>query len=193
MVRPSLEVADIFRDRGPAWRLNHTGQVSLGQLKVMSAIEHCRRAELGGHVLRCQDCAAIEISYNSCRNRHCTKCQSVNAKQWLADRQADLLPVEYYHLVFTLPAPIAEIAYQNKAVVYDLLFQATAETLRTLAADPKHLGARIGFTTVLHTWGSLDSSAGSSWNVCRRPTRQAVLSSTVISNPSVTWRLSPSF
>lgn len=154
MARPPLEVADIFRDQGAAWRWKNRGHVSLGQLKVMSAIEHCRCAELGGHVLRCNDCDSVQIAYNSCRNRHCPKCQSLNAKQWLANRQSELLPVEYYHLVFTLPAPIAEIAYQNKAVLYDLLFQATAETLRTLAADPKHLGARIGFTAVLHTWGS---------------------------------------
>ena len=154
MARPPLEVADIFRDQGAAWRMKNRGHVSLGQLKVMSAIEHCRCAELGGHVLRCNDCDSVQIAYNSCRNRHCPKCQSLTAKQWLADRQSELLPVEYYHLVFTLPAPIAEIAYQNKTVVYDLLFQTTTETLRTLAADPKHLGARIGFTAVLHTWGS---------------------------------------
>ena len=154
MARPPLEVADIFRDQGPAWRFRHAGHVTLSQLKVMSAIEHCRRAELGGHALRCNDCDTVQIAYNSCRNRHCTKCQSLTAKHWLAARQAELLPVEYYHLVFTLPAPIAEIAYQNKAQVYDLLVHATSETLRTLAADPKHLGARIGVTAVLHTWGS---------------------------------------
>jgi len=154
MARPRIEVADIFRDQGPAWRRTHAGHISLGQLKVMSAIESCRTAALGGHVLRCDDCSAIEIAYNSCRNRHCPKCQGAVAKQWLADREADLLPVEYYHVVFTLPAAIADIAYQNKAVVYDILFKATAETLRTIAADPKHLGAKIGFTAVLHTWGS---------------------------------------
>ena len=154
MARPPLEVADIFRDHGPAWRLKNAGHVNLGQLKVMSAVEHCRSAVLGGHVLRCDDCATVQIAYNSCRNRHCPKCQGAAARQWLAERQAELLPVEYYHVVFTLPAPISDIAYQNKAVIYDLLFQATAETLRTLAADPKHLGARIGFTAVLHTWGS---------------------------------------
>jgi hypothetical protein len=154
MTRPPLEVADIFRDHGPAWRRAHAGHISLGQLKVMSAIESCRTSALGGHVLRCDDCAAIEIAYNSCRNRHCPKCQGAVAKQWLTDRQADLLPVEYYHVVFTLPAAIADIAYQNKAVVYDLLFKATAETLTTIAVDPKHLGAKIGFTAVLHTWGS---------------------------------------
>ena len=154
MARPPLEVADIFRDHGPAWRLKNAGHINLGQLKVMAAVEHCRSAELGGHVLRCDDCATVKIAYNSCRNRHCPKCQGSAAKQWLAERQAELLPVEYYHVVFTLPAPISDIAYQNKNVIYDLLFQGTAETLRTLAAGPKHLGARIGFTAVLHTWGS---------------------------------------
>lgn len=154
MARPPLEVADIFREHGPGWRLKNAGHVNLGQLKVMSAIERCRSAALGGHVLRCDDCATVQIAYNSCRNRHCPKCQGSAAKQWLAERQAELLPVEYYHVVFTLPAPISDIAYQNKNVIYDLLFQTTAETLRTLAADPKHLGARIGFTAVLHTWGS---------------------------------------
>ena len=154
MSRPTLEVADIFRDHGPAWRRAHAGHLSLGQLKVMSAIEACRTAALGGHVARCEDCSHTLVAYNSCRNRHCPKCQGAAAKQWLADRQADLLPVPYYHMVFTLPAPIADIAYQNKAVVYDILFKAAAETLVTIAADPRHLGARIGFTAVLHTWGS---------------------------------------
>ena len=120
----------------------------------MSAIESCRTAALGGHVVRCEDCAYTTIAYNSCRNRHCPKCQGAAAKQWLAERAAELLPVAYFHLVFTLPAPIAEIAYQNKAVIYDLLFKVSAETMLTIAADPKHLGARIGITTVLHTWGS---------------------------------------
>jgi predicted Zn-ribbon and HTH transcriptional regulator len=154
MSRPALEVADIFRDRGPAWRKAHAGHVSLEQLKVMSAIERCRTAELGGHVARCEDCAYTTIAYNSCRNRHCPKCQGAAAKQWLADREAELLPVPYYHVVFTLPAAIADIAYQNKAVLYDLLFKVSAETMLTIAADPKHLGARIGITSVLHTWGS---------------------------------------
>jgi hypothetical protein len=152
--RPAVEVADIFRHRGPVWRASHAGHVSLGQLKVMSAIERCRTAALGGHVERCEACAHLRISYNSCRNRHCPKCQAVAAKEWLADRQAELLPVPYFHVVFTLPGPIADIAYQNKAVVYDLLLKAAAETLITIAADPKHLGARIGLTAVLHTWGS---------------------------------------
>ena len=154
MSRPSLEVADIFRGHGPAWRKAHAGHVSLNQLKVMSAIESCRTAALGGHVARCEKCAHTQISYNSCRNRHCPKCQGAAAKEWLAAREADLLPVPYYHVVFTLPAAIADIAYQNKTVIYDLLFKASAETLTTIAADPKHLGARVGVTSVLHTWGS---------------------------------------
>ena len=154
MPRPSLEVADIFRAHGPAWRRANAGHVSLGQLKVMSAIETCRTAALGGHVARCEECAHTRIAYNSCRNRHCPKCQGAAAKEWLAEREAELLPVPYYHVVFTLPAPIADIAYQNKAVIYDILFKAAAETLVTIAADPKHLGARIGLTAVLHSWGS---------------------------------------
>ena len=154
MARPVLEVADIFRDHGPAWREANAGHLSLGQLKVMSAIESCRTAALGGHVARCQDCAHEVIAYNSCRDRHCPKCQGAAARKWLADREAELLPVPYYHVVFTLPASIGDIARQNKAVVYDLLFKASAETMITIAADPKHLGARIGITTVLHTWGS---------------------------------------
>jgi hypothetical protein len=154
MPRQALEVADIFRDHGPAWRREQAGHLSLGQLKVMSAIEHCRTAALGGHVEQCPNCGHIQIAYNSCRNRHCPKCQGAVAKQWLAAREADLLPAEYYHVVFTLPAPIGQIAYHNKAVIYGLLLQAAAETLLTIAADPKHLGARIGLTLVLHTWGS---------------------------------------
>jgi hypothetical protein len=152
--RPALEVADIFRAHGPAWREAKAGHVSLGQLKVMSAIESCRTAALGGHVARCENCSHTQISYNSCRNRHCPKCQGAAAKEWLAEREAELLPVPYYHVVFTLPAAIADIAYQNKAVIYNLLFKASAETLTTIAADPKHLGARIGVLSVLHTWGS---------------------------------------
>lgn len=147
-------MADILRVHGEAFRRAHAGRLSLGQLKVMSAIEACRTAELGGHVARCDDCERLAVSYNSCRNRHCPKCQGQAAKAWLAERQADLLPVPYFHVVFTLPAQIAAIAFQNKAVVYDLLFKAAAETLRTIAADPKHLGARIGCIAVLHTWGS---------------------------------------
>jgi hypothetical protein len=152
--RPGLEVADIFHRHGAAWRTANAGHLSLGQLKVMSAIESCRSAALGGHVERCEDCGHSRIAYNSCRNRHCPKCQGAAAKDWLAAREADLLPVGYFHLVFTLPAEIAPIAYQNKAVVYDLLFRTAAETLLTIAADPRHLGAHIGITAVLHSWGS---------------------------------------
>jgi hypothetical protein len=154
MSRPALEVADIFRDHGAAWRLANVGHVSLDQMKVMSAIERCRTAALGGHVARCEGCAQTVIAYNSCRNRHCPKCQGTAAREWLAAREADLLPVPYFHVVFTLPAAIADIAYQNKAAIYDILFTASAETMATIAADPKHLGARIGITSVLHTWGS---------------------------------------
>ena len=154
MSRPDLEVADIFRAHGPAWRCAQAGHLSLGQLKVMSAIEQCRSAALGGHVLQCPACEHTQIAYNSCRNRHCPKCQASAARRWLEARQADLLPVDYYHVVFTLPAPIRDIAWYNKVVVYGLLFKAAAETLCTIAADPKHLGARVGATLVLHTWGS---------------------------------------
>jgi Putative transposase/Transposase zinc-binding domain len=154
VARPALEVADIFRRHGPAWRQANAGHVSLDQLKVMSAIESCRTAALGGHVLRCENCAHTLIAYNSCRNRHCPKCQGAAAKEWLAEREAELLPVPYFHVVFTLPGRIADIAYQNKAVIYDLLFKTSAETLITIAADPEHLGARIGILSVLHTWGS---------------------------------------
>ena len=154
MARPVLEVADIFRDYGAAWRRANAGHVSLAQMKVMSAIESCRTAALGGHVARCEDCAHTVIAYNSCRNRHCPKCQGAQALAWLGERKAELLGVPYFHVVFTLPARIAAIAYQNKAVIYDLLFKASSQTMRTIAADPKRLGVRIGFTSVLHTWGS---------------------------------------
>jgi Putative transposase/Transposase zinc-binding domain len=154
MPRPHLEVADIFHAHGADWRKANAGHVSLAQLKVMSAIEHCRTSALGGHVERCADCAHTRISYNSCRNRHCPKCQAAAARQWLAEREAELLPAPYFHVVFTVPAAIAAIGFQNKAAVYDLLFKTAAETLTTIAADPKHLGARIGLTAVLHTWGS---------------------------------------
>lgn len=153
-MRPALEVADVFRTHGPAWRRAQAGHLSLGQLKVMSAIEACRTAELGGHVSRCDDCAHVQIAYNSCRNRHCPRCQGAAARRWLEARQAELLPLAYYHVVFTLPAQVADIAFHNKAVVYDLLFKAASQTLLTIGADPKHLGARIGLTAVLHTWGS---------------------------------------
>ena len=154
MARPALEVADIFRDHGAAWRAANAGHVSLGQLQVMSAIERCRTVALGGHVARCMDCEHTTIAYNSCRNRHCPKCQGAAARHWLAEREAELLPVGYFHLVFTLPGPIADIAYHNKRVIYGLLFKASAQTMLTIAADPKHLGASIGITAVLHTWGS---------------------------------------
>jgi hypothetical protein len=185
MARPFLEVAEIFRDHGGAWREANRSHVSLGQLKVMSAIENCRTAALGGHVARCQNsaCGHTAISYNSCMNRHCPKCQGAAAQEWLAAREAELLPVPYFHQVFTLPAAIADIAYQNKAAIYDLLFKASAETMLTIAADPEHLGARIGFISVLHTWGSAMthhphvhmiapgggiSPDGSRWISCRR-------------------------
>ena len=154
MSRPPLEVADIFHRHGAAWRAAHAGHLSLGQMKVMSAIETCRTAALGGHVEACEDCGHSRIAYNSCRNRHCPKCQGAAARDWLAAREADLLPVGYFHVVFTLPAEIATIAYPNKAMVYDLLFRAASETMLTIAADPRHLGARVGVTAVLHTWGS---------------------------------------
>lgn len=183
MGRPALEVADIFRAHGPAWLEAQRGHLSAAQLKVMSAVEQCRTAALGGHVLHCDACDHQEISYNSCRNRHCPKCQARAAQRWLEARQADLLPVEYYHVVFTLPEPISALAYTNKAVIYRLLFDVAAETLMTIAADPKHLGARIGVTLVLHTWGSAMthhphvhgivpggglSPDGERWVACRR-------------------------
>ncbi|CTQ47609.1 IS91 family transposase [Roseibium aggregatum] len=154
MSRQKLEIADIFRAHGPAWRRANAGHVSLNQLKVMSAIESCRTEALGGHVAACAKCGHQHIAYNSCKNRHCPKCQGPAARDWMAARAEDLLPVEYFHVVFTLPAEIARIAYWNKKTVYDLLFRASAETLTTIAADPRHLGARIGMTSVLHTWGS---------------------------------------
>jgi len=150
----ALEVADIFRAAGPSYRLAQAGRLSLAQLKVMSAIQNCRTAALGGHVDGCDDCGYLRIAYNSCRNRHCPKCQAAAARAWLAERKADLLPVGYFHVVFTLPAEVADIASQNKAAIYDLLFRTASETMMTIAADPRHLGARIGITAVLHTWGS---------------------------------------
>ncbi|AMK17636.1 MULTISPECIES: IS91 family transposase [Sphingobium] len=153
-MRASLEVADIFRAAGPGYRAAHAGHLNLVQLKVMTAVENCRTAALGGHVEACEDCGHWRVAYNSCRNRHCPKCQGAAARDWLAAREADLLPVGYFHVVFTLPAEIADIAWQNKAALYDLLFRAASETMLTIAADPKHLGARIGITAVLHTWGS---------------------------------------
>jgi hypothetical protein len=153
-VRATIEVADIFRAAGPAYRAAHAGHLSLSQLKVMSAIETCRTAALGGHVEACSDCGHQRIAYNSCRNRHCPRCQGAAARTWLQAQKANLLPVGYFHVVFTLPAEIADIAFHNKALVYDLLFKAASQTMLTIAADPRHLGARIGITAVLHTWGS---------------------------------------
>ncbi len=152
MGQPHLEVADILNRHGDAFLARH--RLSRGQMKVIAAIRACRTAALGGHVARCEGCDQIQISYNSCRNRHCPKCQGQTARAWLERQQADLLPVAYFHVVFTLPAPVAAVALQNKAVVYDLLFRTAADTLLTIAADPKHLGAKIGLTAVLHTWGS---------------------------------------
>jgi len=182
MPRPKLKVADVFRNYGPAYRREHAGHLNLPQLKVMSAVENCRTAALGGHVAACTKCDHQHIAYNSCRNRHCPKCQGAAAQDWMLARMEDLLPVEYFHVVFTLPAQIADIAYQNKAAVYGLLFKTAAQTLLTIAADPKHLGARIGMTSVLHTWGSAMthhphvhvivpggglSRDGSGWVACR--------------------------
>ena len=182
MSRTELEVADIFRGHGAAWRKANAGHISLEQLKVMSAIERCRTAALGGHVERCADCSHIRIAYNSYRNRHCPKCQSAAAHNWLEDRRAELLPAGYFHLVFTLPAQIADIACQNKRAIYGLLFKASAEAVTTIAANPKHLGANVAITSVLHTWGSAMthhphvhmivpgggiSNDGKSWISCR--------------------------
>jgi hypothetical protein len=151
---PRLEIADIFRAHGPAWRRANAGHVSLSQLKVMSAIEACRTEALGGHVAGCAKCGHRHIAYNSCKNRHGPKCQGPAARDWMEARAADLLPVEYFHVVFTLPAEIAQIAYWNKKAVYGLLFKASAQTVTTIAADPKRMGGKIGITGVLHTWGS---------------------------------------
>lgn len=148
-----LEVADVFRRHGHAYRVAHDGHLGRVERRVMSAIELCRTAALGGHVEACEDCAHTRVAYNSCRNRHCPKCQSATRERWLADRQADLLPVPYFHVVFTVPAEVAEIAFHNKAVVYAILFDAVAATLKTIAADPRHLGGEIGFLAILHTWG----------------------------------------
>jgi len=154
LAKPKLEIADIFRNHGPAWRKANNGHVSLSQLKVMSSIEACRTEALGGHVAACTKCDHQHIAYNSCKSRHCPKCQGPAARDWMAAREEDLLPVEYFHVVFTLPAEIARIAYWNKKAVYGLLFKASAQTVMTIAADPKRLGARVGITSVLHTWGS---------------------------------------
>jgi len=148
-----LEVADVFRRHGEAYRLAHAGHIGRVERRVMSAIELCRTAALGGHIEQCEDCGIVRIAYNSCRNRHCPKCQGAAREDWLAARAAELLPVPYFHVVFTLPAPAAEIAFHNKEVIYTILFKAAAEALRTIAADPTHLGAEIGVLAVLHTWG----------------------------------------
>lgn len=153
MARPSFQVADVFRRHGEAYREANASHLDRCQRRVMGAIEACRTAALGGHVWQCNECGHKEIAYSSCRDRHCPTCQGSAARAWLEARQTDLLPVEYFHVVFTLPQPIAAIAYQNKAVVYGILFEATAETLKRIAGDRKHLGAEIGFTAVLHTWG----------------------------------------
>jgi hypothetical protein len=182
-MRGSLELADILRRHGATYREAHAGHLSRSQRRVMAAIEACRSAALGGHVEQCDSCGRLRIAYNSCRNRHCPKCQGLARAEWLADRQAELLPAPYFHVVFTVPAPIAEIALQNKATVYDILFRAAAETLRRIAADPKHLGAEIGCVAVLHTWGQTllhhphvhclvpgggPSADGTRWIACRR-------------------------
>ena len=153
MDRPTLEVADVFRQHGDAYRAQAGGSLSTAERRVMTAIEACRTAALGGHVEQCDWCGHQRVWYNSCRNRHCPTCQSLARAAWIDARRADLLPVDYFHVVFTVPPAVAAIAYQNKAVVYGLLFRAVAETLRTIAADPRHLGAQIGFFAVLHTWG----------------------------------------
>jgi len=176
------EVADVFRRHGEAFRQARAGHLGRVERRVMGAITACRTAALGGHVEQCDDCGATRIAYNSCRNRHCPKCQGSARAQWLAKRQAELLPVPYFHVVFTLPAPAREIAFQNKAVVYAILFRCAAETLATIAADPKHLGAQLGVTAALHTWGQTlqhhphlhcvvpgggPSLDGTSWVACR--------------------------
>jgi hypothetical protein len=153
-MRPALEVADIFRRYGEAFRRNHGTHLGRIERRIMAAIEACRTPVLGGHIEQCGDCGLLRCAYNSCRNRHCPKCQGLARAEWLEARQAELLPVGYFHVVFTVPAEVADIAFHNKAAVYDLLFHAASETMLTIAADPQHLGARIGITAVLHTWGS---------------------------------------
>ncbi|MDQ3668553.1 MAG: IS91 family transposase [Acidobacteriota bacterium] len=153
MERPKLEVADVFRRYGEAYRQEHDASFSLAHRRVMTALAVCRTAVLGGHVEQCDACGHQRIFYNSCRNRHCPKCQSLARADWIEDRLAEILETQYFHVVFTLPEELAAIAYQNKKMVYDILFRAAAETLRTIAGDPKHLGAELGFFAVLHTWG----------------------------------------
>ena len=153
MPRPKLEVADVFRRHGEAWRTANAGHVSLAQRRVMTAIEVCRTAALGGHLERCDWCHHERPCYDSCRDRHCPKCQSLARAEWVEKRKSEILQTHYFHVVFTVPEQIASIAYQNKDLVYGILFRATAETLSTIAADPKHLGVEIGFFAVLHSWG----------------------------------------
>jgi hypothetical protein len=184
MDRPKWEVADVFRRYGETYRNNHGASLSTAQRRVMTAIEVCRTAALGGHLERCDQCGQERNCFNSCRDRHCPKCQSLARAKWIEDRQAELLEVGYFHVVFTVPQEIADIAYQNKELVLGILFRVTAETLRTIAADPKHLGAEIGFFAVLHSWGqNLQfhphlhcvvpggglSPDGERWVSCRRP------------------------
>ncbi|HET7883596.1 MAG TPA: transposase zinc-binding domain-containing protein, partial [Acetobacteraceae bacterium] len=152
-MRPALEVADIFRHHGAAFRQAHAAQLGRTERRVMAAIEACRTAALGGHVEHCTECGLVRCAYNSCRNRHCPKCQSLARAEWLEARQAELLPVPYFHVVFTVPAPVAELAFHNKAVVYGVLFRAAAQALRQVAAEPRYLGAEIGAVAVLHSWG----------------------------------------
>src|SRR5271169_5761237 len=166
-MQPALEVADVFRRYGEAYRRAHGAQLGRGARRVMAAIETCRTAALGGHAERCAACGLVRLAYNSCRNRHCPKCQSLSRAAWLAARQAELLPVPYFHVVFTVPSPVAGIALQNKAVVYAILCRAAAETLRTIAADPKHLGAELGVVTVLHTWGQNPLCCPRRWALAR--------------------------
>jgi Putative transposase/Transposase zinc-binding domain len=153
VARTELEVADIVRHHGAAYRQSHAGTLNRAQLRVLRALEICRTETLGGHIDACDACGHTRISYNSCRNRHCPKCQALARAEWLEARKADLLPVPYFHVVFTIPEPVAAIAFQNQRVVYDILFRTAAATLKTIAADPRHLGAEIGFIAVLHTWG----------------------------------------
>ncbi|PZR71630.1 MAG: IS91 family transposase [Candidatus Dormiibacter spiritus] len=152
-MRPDLEVADVFHRHGTDYRRDHDGHLGRVERRVMAAVEACRTAALGGHAEHCADCGLVRQAYNSCRNRHCPKCQGLARAQWLAERQAELLPVPYFHVVFTVPAQVAEMAFQNKAAIYAILFKAASEALRVAAADPKHLGAEIGVVAVLHTWG----------------------------------------
>jgi len=179
MPRKNLEVADIFRAHGRGWRRANVGHVSLGQMKVMSAIESCRTVALGGHVAACEKCDHIHIAYNSCRNRHCPKCQAMARARWLAEREAELLPIAYFHIVFTMPAELAAVALQNKRQLYGMLFEAASETLKQVAANPRHLGAaQIGLLAVLHTWGQ---------NLMHHPHLHCVVSGGGLSADSKHW------